>query len=252
MLLKLSAVLLLQVITAQIYVDTLFEDYPNMGCQMINGYMNGLPGLSYVQVIDPNSPTGVYHVTIPNAQPLHKINATDNPGLSNRKRNQSCGKTYCRDLLLHGPTYNFNGVPSTRVRVPKFSLGAAGNYGWNYVGLQFVGGGGVVGNLDCDEYPYASSWEGGTSGGFQPLANCIPFKENQDHGRDVLKPPLLGVSDRTPYTLRLFGFPYMLVTSYNPFRALCPVACMHIDRMPPGTQAGPNLRFVSPEIVCVV
>lgn len=239
--------------------ETRFGKYPNMACQIINGFYANKPGLLSVTVV--NYHAGVFPLPIVgtwnfNAAPLHVLKGGDT-GVDKvqvkTNRAQSCGIEFCVNLLDYGPddVNNVNPIQGPRARVPNRNLpGPVGipgvgdyGYGWNLLEMDAAGFD-LANLLDCDEYPYASSLEGGGTA----LINCIMGQENSGHGSE-----LGGFTGRlarlSPYHLTITEFPSDLVDfNFNPPVFHCPVTCIRGNFGNPY----PNLLQVTPEIACVI
>jgi hypothetical protein len=93
-------------------------------------------------------------------------------------------------------------------------------YGWDYLDTvhgdiaNVAAGPGGPFKLQCDEYPYASTREGGGIGAAGAIINCIYKDENQGHGS------LLGVLEGRIgngglMEMHIINFPFPLVTGYG-------------------------------------
>ncbi|KAF9433054.1 hypothetical protein BGZ76_009952 [Entomortierella beljakovae] len=222
-----------------------------MACQMINGAYAGKAGLLRVHVTDYRGlvyPLPIVGTVDFNMQPLHVIKGGQGPDEVWRAQNrkESCGDEYCANLLER-PAWPHEDNPDQyqRARVPTTRSGLRGDYGsgWDLLALD-AGTQPLVPQLDCDEFPYASSAEGGGD----TLINCIMGQENQRHGGELgaftRRIPRLG-----PYHLEVVGFPLGLVdTTTVPPRISCPVTCIRGNF----GQQHPHLIQVTREIACVV
>lgn len=174
---------------AQSYrIDTDFNIHPNMACQIINGYQAGKPGLFGIEIVDPNTGRNHDHY-IPNPIPL-TYSAPGDPGqpTTKQRRYQSCGSSYCRNFIARAAPVPANQASRSRVPMPNLLPSAAMpyGYGWDYLDIVHGGIAGPPFRLECDEYPYGSTREGGGVGAGGALINCIHRTENGGHGSQIL------------------------------------------------------------------
>lgn len=234
--------------------DTSFLTYPNMVCQLINGYRNNHPGLFSISFYDYVANAHGTNFMVPNPRQLTRLDTTTVQGAiqSEANRHESCGDDYCYNLFSNIAT---NAGQAGRERYPlrgqpQMAPSFYGN-GWDLLSGRFPGG--LIGRLDCDEYPYASTLEGGNAGGNPTIINCIDGSENRSHGS------VLGhwYRARVNGNVRIphLGEFYMAVSNVPESfiqpngDVICPVTCWETAMARP--IVSPNIWYPTQSISCI-
>lgn len=253
-------------VASQVFV-TDFQTHPNMVCQMYNAWAENshMPGFVEFQMRDYATGASVSQATGVTT-PLRRDGSANWRANSMIRRLRTCGESYCKKLITYGEGAGGAGltrdqalndhnhpVSSIPRPIPGGIQAFPGDFGrgWDYETEIFQRD--IRDIVQCDEYPYASTHEGGDDN-HGSRVNCIPGPENGSHGA-LLSAfyQANGIPDGGQFFLAASNIPSTLVISQNPWRIHCPNFCWPIQAgMPYPAGILPNhIIQATPNIACL-